>query len=71
MTVERIAKKSSAIYEKANTVTQQSFGQIRTVAAYSQQEALIKQYKETLDEPYKLGINQVSAEDIEVLLETW
>lgn len=56
--VERMQKRSAAIYEAANTVAQQSIGQIRTVAAYGQQSKLVVQYGAALEQPYKIGIKQ-------------
>ncbi|KXZ43925.1 hypothetical protein GPECTOR_77g22 [Gonium pectorale] len=49
---------SAKAYADASAIAQQSIAQIRTVAAYSREEAAMAQYGAALVEPRKMGIRQ-------------
>lgn len=55
---DRLERQAGAAYATASAVAQQAIGQIRTVAAYGQQERVLGEYKSHLDLPVKVGIQQ-------------
>lgn len=54
----KLTKSANIAYAKANTISQQALGNIRTVAAFNHEDQVVREYSAALDWPLKAGIKQ-------------
>jgi ATP-binding cassette subfamily B (MDR/TAP) protein 1 len=54
----KLTKSANIAYAKANTISQQALGNIRTVAAFNHEEQVVREYSAALEWPLKAGIKQ-------------
>lgn len=54
----KLTKSADIAYAKANTISQQALGNIRTVAAFNHEDQVVREYSAALEWPLKAGIKQ-------------
>ncbi len=58
--MEKYSKNTASFYGRANNVALECLGNIRTVSAYTMEDAAVQRYSNLLERPMRKGIKEVA-----------